>query len=154
MHFPFSHSPRHLFFCFSKQNKRSQSWKGWGAGPSSSTASGVELVLGSADSSISGTIVQSDGSAMEEEVYVYAWSSKGQAVEGNSSSDGSYTLKVPSGAIWYVGADYQKILDNGTPKNFKTAKEVSVDLTSGAQTITGKTLAIFEHCLLRHGLTN
>ena len=111
---------------------------------SSSTASGIQLVLGTADSSISGTIVQSDGSAMEEEVYVYAWSTKGQAVEGNSSSDGSYTLKVPSGAIWYVGADYQKILDNGTPKNFKTAKEVSVDLTSGAQAITGKTLAIFE----------
>ena len=111
---------------------------------SNSKVSDVNLVLGSADSSISGTIVQSDGSTMEEEVYVYAWSSKGQAVEATSSSNGSYTLKVPSGATWYVGADYQFISSDGTPKNYKTAKELSVDLTSGAQDITGKTLAIFE----------
>ena len=64
--------------------------------------------------------------------------------EGTSSNDGSYTLKVPSGAIWYVGADYQLVGSDGTPKNFKTAKEVSVDLTNGAQAISGKTLAIFE----------
>ena len=111
---------------------------------SNKTAAGLSLVLGSADSTISGKIVQSDGSAMEEEVYVYAWSTKGQAVEGTSSNDGSYTLKVPSGAIWYVGADYQLIGSDGTPKNFKTAKEVSVDLTNGAQAISDKTLAIFE----------
>ena len=61
-----------------------------------------------------------------KKVYVYAWSTKGQAVEGTSSNDGSYTLKVPSGAIWYVGADYQLMGSDGTPKNFKTAKEVSL----------------------------
>ena len=54
----------------------------------------IELILGTADSTISGNIKLADGASMDEEVYVYAWSSKGQAVEGKSAADGSYSLKV------------------------------------------------------------
>ncbi|MCS5582613.1 MAG: cadherin domain-containing protein, partial [Pseudomonadales bacterium] len=111
---------------------------------SSTSKTGLTLTLGSNDSSIAGTIVQSDGSAMEEEVYVYAWSDKGQAVETNSNSSGVYSFSVPSGGIWYVGADYQGVDSDGGAINYKTSKEVAVDLSAGNQDITGKTLTIFK----------
>ncbi|SVD36928.1 uncharacterized protein METZ01_LOCUS389782, partial [marine metagenome] len=111
---------------------------------SDTSKTGLTLTLGSNDSSIAGTIVQSDGSAMEEEVYVYAWSDKGQAVETTSDSNGAYSMKVPSGANWYVGADYQAVGSDGSALNYKTNKELAVDLTSGNQNVTGKTLTIFK----------
>ena len=114
---------------------------------SSSSASGVTLTLGSNDSSIAGTILQSDGSAMEEEVYVYAWSSNGQAVETTSNTSGAYSISVPSGSTWYIGADYQSVGSDSTITNYRTTKEVAVDLSSGAGTITGKTLTIFKQTL-------
>ncbi|MCS5572672.1 MAG: carboxypeptidase-like regulatory domain-containing protein, partial [Pseudomonadales bacterium] len=114
---------------------------------SSSSASGVSLTLGSNDSSIAGTIVLSDGSAMEEEVSVYAWSDKGQGVVATSNSSGEYSMSIPSGATWYVGADYQGVASDGSAVNYKTSKEVSVDLSSGSSNITGKTLTIFEQTL-------
>ena len=80
---------------------------------------------------------------MDEEVYVYAWSSKGQAVEGKSEADGSYSLKVASGAIWYVGADYQRINIDGSNTNFKTAKEVTIDLLTASSDVA-QDLTIFE----------
>ena len=52
--------------------------------------------------------------AMEEEVYVYAWSDEGQAVETTSDSNGAYSMNVPSGANWYVGADYQAVGSDGS----------------------------------------
>ncbi|MCS5574901.1 MAG: hypothetical protein NZ789_18380, partial [Pseudomonadales bacterium] len=111
---------------------------------SSSSKSGLTLTLGSNDSSIAGTIVLSDGSAMTEEVSVYAWSDKGQGVVTTSNSSGEYSMSVPAGATWYVGADYQGVASDGGALNYKTSKEVSVDLTSGSRTITGKTLTIFK----------
>ena len=103
----------------------------------------IELILGTADSTISGNIKLSDGSSMDEEVYVYAWSSKGQAVEGKSAADGSYSLKVASGAIWYVGSDYQRINNDGSNTNFRTAKEVKIDLLTASSDVA-QDLTIFE----------
>ena len=103
----------------------------------------IELILGTADSTISGNIKLSDGSSMDEEVYVYAWSSKGQAVEGKSAADGSYSLKVASGAIWYVGSDYQRINNDGSNTNFRTAKEVTIDLLTASSDVA-QDLTIFE----------
>ncbi|HIA03262.1 MAG TPA: cadherin repeat domain-containing protein, partial [Myxococcales bacterium] len=111
---------------------------------SSSSKTGLTLTLGSNDSSIAGTVVLSDGSAMTEEVYVYAWSSKGQAVETTSNASGDYSMSVPSGVIWYVGADFQGVDSDGNAVNYKTSKEVPVDLSSGNQNITGRTLTIFK----------
>jgi hypothetical protein len=53
-------------------------------------------------------------------------------------------MKVPSGAKWYVGADYQAVGSDGSALNYKTNKELAVDLTSGNQNVTGKTLTIFK----------
>ncbi|MDP7358102.1 MAG: cadherin domain-containing protein, partial [Pseudomonadales bacterium] len=111
---------------------------------SSSSKTGLTLTLGSNDSSIAGTIVLSDGSAMTEEVSVYAWSDKGQGVVTTSNSSGEYSMSVPAGATWYIGADYQGVASDGSALNYKTSKEVTVDLTSGSSTITGKTLTIFK----------
>ncbi|MDP7357501.1 MAG: cadherin repeat domain-containing protein, partial [Pseudomonadales bacterium] len=110
---------------------------------SSSSKTGLTLTLGSNDSSIAGTIVLSDGSAMTEEVSVYAWSDKGQGVVTTSNSSGEYSMSVPSGATWYVGADYQGVASDGNALNYKTIREVSVDMSS-SQNVTGKTLTIFK----------
>ncbi|MCS5573919.1 MAG: cadherin repeat domain-containing protein, partial [Pseudomonadales bacterium] len=111
---------------------------------SSKSKTGLTLTLGSNDSSIAGTVVLSDGSAMSEEVSVYAWSDKGQGVETTSNSSGAYSLSVPSGAIWYIGADFQGVGSDGKAVDYKTSKELAVNLTSGNQNVTGKTLTIFK----------
>ena len=108
---------------------------------SASTASGIALALGSNDSTIAGT-VKLDGSAVSDTVFVYAWSSKGQDVYVESNSSGVYSLSVPSGAIWNIGADYQSVANDGTATNYQTDNLVAVDLTSGTQNVTDTTLSV------------
>ena len=52
-------------------------------------------------------------------------------------------MRVTSGETLYIGADYQGVASDGSAVNYKTSKEVSVDLSSGGN-ITGKTLTIFK----------
>ncbi|MCS5658820.1 MAG: hypothetical protein NZ842_00280, partial [Dehalococcoidia bacterium] len=106
----------------------------------SNELTGLTLQLGNNDSTISGSITLSPAVSLDEEVYVYAWSTKGQAVESTSDETGAYSLSVPSGAVWYLGSDYQT--EDGT--TYSTNNELAVDLTAGSQNVTGKDLVIYQ----------
>ena len=61
---------------------------------------------------------------------VYAWSDDGREAYVETNANGEYSLLVPNGAVWHVGAEYAEIDENGSEAYFSTEYEVDVDLKS------------------------
>ena len=78
---------------------------------------------------IAGTILDINGSAIADAV-VYAWSDDGREAYVETDENGTYSLLVPDGAVWHVGAEYAEIDENGSERYFSTEFEVDVDLKS------------------------
>jgi hypothetical protein len=98
---------------------------------SSSSVTGVTFTVGYPGATISGTVKLEDGTPVAN-AYVYAWSDNGQAAETTADSSGAYSLSVPEGALWHIGAESG---DSNNP-SYMTAEEVDVDMVSGSKTAT------------------
>ena len=100
---------------------------------SSGSVSDLNLTITkpSTDNYISGTILDPDGNAVEDAI-VYAWSDDGREAYVETDANGSYSLLVPNGSVWHVGAEYAEIDANGSETYFSTDYEVDVNLKSAA----------------------
>ena len=77
---------------------------------------------------LSGTVKDSSGSVIED-AYVYAWSDDGREVSGPTSSDGTFSILVPAGSVWHIGAEHSVFDDNdGSETFFFTKVETDADL--------------------------
>ena len=65
---------------------------------------------------LSGTVKDSSGSVIED-AYVYAWSDDGREVSGPTSSDGTFSILVPAGSVWHIGAEHSVFDDNDGSEN-------------------------------------
>jgi len=96
-----------------------------------STELNLQLIKIVSNATITGIIKSSAGDLIEN-AFIYAWSDDGKvAGEAWTDADGSYTLAVPGGVIWNVGADYIEINDEtGGETAYLTETELRVDLRS------------------------
>jgi hypothetical protein len=96
---------------------------------SSGSVSDLNLTITkpSTDNFISGTILDPDGNPVEDAI-VYAWSDDGREAYVETDVNGSYSLLVPNGSVWHVGAEYAEIDANGSETYFSTDYEVDVNL--------------------------
>ena len=85
----------------------------------------------STDNFISGTILDPSGNAVEDAI-VYAWSDDGREAYVETDENGAYSLLVPNGVVWHVGAEYSELDENGSESYFATELEVDVSLKSVA----------------------
>ena len=76
---------------------------------------------------ISGTIKDPNGNTVVDAI-VYAWSDDGRETYVETDENGSYTLQVPNGVVWHVGAEYAEIDENGSETYFSTPDEADVNL--------------------------
>ena len=100
---------------------------------SSGSVSDLNLTISkpSVDNFISGTVLDPTGNAVTDAV-VYAWSDDGREAYVETDANGSYSLLVPEGAVWHVGAEYALIDENGSESFFSTDMEVDVNLKNSA----------------------
>ena len=100
---------------------------------SSGSVSDLNLTITkpSTDNYIAGTILDPNGNAVEDAI-VYAWSDDGREAYVETDANGSYSLLVPNGVVWHVGAEYAEIDANGSETYFSTDYEVDVNLKSAA----------------------
>jgi hypothetical protein len=100
---------------------------------SSGSVSDLNLTITkpSTDNFISGTILDPGGNPVEDAI-VYAWSDDGREAYVETDVNGSYSLFVPNGSVWHVGAEYAEIDANGSETYFSTDYEVDVNLRSAA----------------------
>ena len=96
---------------------------------SSGSISDLNLIISkpSTDNFIAGTILDPDGIPVADAI-VYAWSDDGREAYVETNANGEYSLLVPNGAVWHVGAEYAEIDENGAEAYFSTEYEVDVDL--------------------------
>ena len=100
---------------------------------SSGSVSDLNLTITkpSADNFISGTILDPSGNAVADAI-VYAWSDDGREAYVETDENGEYSLLVPNGVVWHVGAEYSEIDANGSETYFSTDYEVDINLKSVA----------------------
>ena len=100
---------------------------------SSGSVSDLNLTITkpSLENFISGTILDPDGNPVVEAI-VYAWSDDGREAYVETDENGEYSLQVPNGVVWHVGAEYAEIDENGSESYFSTDFEVDVSLKSAA----------------------
>ena len=100
---------------------------------SSGSVSDLNLTITkpSADNFISGTILDPNGNAVADAI-VYAWSDDGREAYVETDENGEYSLLVPNGVVWHVGAEYSEIDANGSETYFSTDYEVDINLKSVA----------------------
>ena len=67
----------------------------------------------SSENFISGTIKDPNGNTVVDAI-VYAWSDDGREAYVETDENGSYTLQVPNGVVWHVGAEYAEIDEDGS----------------------------------------
>jgi hypothetical protein len=103
---------------------------------SSGSVSDLNLTITkpSTDNFISGTILDPGGNPVEDAI-VYAWSDDGREAYVETDVNGSYSLLVPNGSVWHVGAEYAEIDANGSETYFSTDYEVDVNLKSAASKV-------------------
>ena len=94
----------------------------------------------SSENFIAGTILDPTGNPVSDAI-VYAWSDDGREAYVETNANGEYSLQVPNGAVWHVGAEYAEIDENGSESYFSTEYEVDVDLKS-ATSSSGLNLAL------------
>ena len=96
---------------------------------SSGSVSDLNLTITkpSSENFISGTIKDPNGNTVVDAI-VYAWSDDGREAYVETDENGSYTLQVPNGVVWHVGAEYAEIDENGSETYFSTDYEVDVNL--------------------------
>ena len=77
---------------------------------SSGSVSDLNLTITkpSSENFISGTIKDPNGNTVVDAI-VYAWSDDGREAYVETDENGSYTLQVPNGVVWHVGAEYAEI---------------------------------------------
>ena len=96
---------------------------------SSGSVSDLNLTITKPNSEnfISGTILDPNGNTVADAI-VYAWSDVGREAYVETDENGSYSLLVPNGVVWHVGAEYAEIDEYGSEIYFSTPDEVDVNL--------------------------
>ena len=90
-----------------------------------------ELVKPSAENFISGTVTDDKNNILTEAL-VYAWTYDGLEAETLTDENGSFSINVPMGSIWKVGAEYSEFNASDVEIFYFSKRDLDVDLRDSA----------------------